>query len=135
LTASCVLCDGDGGELVWRNDLYRVVLAPEPDYPGFVRVIVNRHVKEMTDLDAEERDRLMRAVFVAEAALREVMGPDKVNLASMGNVVPHLHWHVIPRFRDDPRFPDPVWGPPLRPGRAVRPDWREAVRSALAARL
>jgi diadenosine tetraphosphate (Ap4A) HIT family hydrolase len=48
-------------------------------------------------------------VFAAEAALREVMAPDKINLASLGNVVPHLHWHVIPRFADDPHFPNPVW--------------------------
>jgi diadenosine tetraphosphate (Ap4A) HIT family hydrolase len=38
------------------------------------------------------------------------MAPDKINLASLGNVVPHLHWHVIPRFADDPHFPNPVWG-------------------------
>ena len=56
----------------------------------------------------------MRVVFAAEAALLEVMAPDKVNLASLGNVVPHLHWHVIPRFADDPHFPNPVWGIRLR---------------------
>jgi diadenosine tetraphosphate (Ap4A) HIT family hydrolase len=87
-----------------------VVRADEPDYPGFLRVILNAHVREMTDLPAADRQALMRVVFAAEAALREVMAPDKVNLASLGNVVPHLHWHVIPRFADDPHFPNPVWG-------------------------
>jgi len=52
----------------------------------------------------------MRVVFAVEAALRECLNPDKINLASFGNVVPHVHWHVIPRWRDDRFFPEPVWG-------------------------
>lgn len=106
----CPLCQTDGGSVLWRDAQCRVVRADEPDYPGFLRVILNAHVGEMTDLPAAEREALMRVVFACEAALREVMAPDKVNLASLGNVVPHLHWHVIPRFGDDPHFPNPVWG-------------------------
>jgi diadenosine tetraphosphate (Ap4A) HIT family hydrolase len=107
---ACPLCDTPGGKTLWRDDFCRVILADEPDYPGFLRVILNAHIKEMTDLSAADQLALMRVVFAVEAALREVMAPDKVNLASLGNVVPHLHWHVIPRFADDPHFPNPVWG-------------------------
>jgi diadenosine tetraphosphate (Ap4A) HIT family hydrolase len=106
---ACPLCDAPGGAVLWQDDFCRVVLADEPDYPGFLRVILHAHVKEMTDLPAADQQALIRVVFAAEAALREVMAPDKVNLASLGNVVPHLHWHVIPRFADDPHFPNPVW--------------------------
>jgi len=106
----CPLCQTDSGDVLWRDPFCRVVLADEPDYPGFLRVILNTHVKEMTDLSPADQAVLMQVVFAAEAALREVMQPDKVNLASLGNVVPHLHWHVIPRFADDPHFPNPVWG-------------------------
>jgi diadenosine tetraphosphate (Ap4A) HIT family hydrolase len=108
--ATCPLCDSLDAELLWQNTLCRVVLADEPDYPGFLRVIVNAHVREMTDLATSDRVEIMRVVFAAEAALRQVMRPDKINLASLGNVVPHLHWHVIPRFTDDPHFPNPIWG-------------------------
>jgi len=107
---SCPLCDTPGGTLLWQDDFCRVVRADEPDYPGFLRVILNAHIREMSDLSPVDQQALMRVVFAAEAALREVMAPDKVNLASLGNVVPHLHWHVIPRFADDPHFPNPVWG-------------------------
>ena len=107
---SCPLCDTPGGTLLWQDDLCRVVRVDEPDYPGFLRVILNTHVKEMTDLPAVDQQALLQAMLATEAALREVMRPDKVNLASLGNVVPHLHWHVIPRFADDPHFPNPVWG-------------------------
>ena len=108
--AVCQLCHSTGIPVLWQNTLCHIVLADEPDYPGFLRVILNAHVKEMTDLAASDRMEIMRVVFAAEAALRQVMRPDKINLASLGNVVPHLHWHVIPRFTDDPHFPNPIWG-------------------------
>jgi len=52
----------------------------------------------------------MRVVFAVESAVREVFTPDKVNLAAFGNMAPHLHWHIIPRFMQDAHFPNPVWG-------------------------
>ncbi len=91
-----------------------MVRADEPDYPGFCRVILARHAGEMTELDERERSRLMAVVFAVEEAVRATMRPDKVNLASLGNVVAHLHWHVVPRFRDDRHFPGAVWSAPRR---------------------
>jgi diadenosine tetraphosphate (Ap4A) HIT family hydrolase len=127
--AGCELCAGDGGVRLWRDAFARVVRVPDEAFPAFCRVIVARHVREMTDLGAPERERLMRVVFACEQALREVARPDKVNLASLGNQTPHLHWHVIGRFADDSRFPDPVWAPARR---AVRP--RQAPDDARLAR-
>ena len=126
----CTLCADPGGDLVWRDDALRVVLPVEPEYPGFTRAIWNAHVAEMTDLDAAQRERLMRAVWIVERVQRSVLAPDKVNLASLGNVVPHLHWHVIPRWRDDRHFPAPIWAAPA--GRDAAADARrERIRSLL----
>jgi diadenosine tetraphosphate (Ap4A) HIT family hydrolase len=127
---NCPLCDAPAGTVLWRDDFCRVVRADEPDHPGFLRVILNAHVKEMTDLPPAGREALMRVVFAAETALREVMAPDKVNLASLGNVVPHLHWHVIPRFGDDPHFPNPVWGEKQRETPHAAPTDLEAQLAA-----
>jgi len=133
---SCPLCDTLGGTLLWQDSFCRVVLADEPDYPGFLRVILNAHVKEMSDLSVSDQEKLMRAVFATEAALREVMQPDKINLASLGNVVPHLHWHVIPRFVDDPHFPNPVWGARLRDTpHATSPNLLERLTATLSQQL
>lgn len=107
---ACELCSTDGGTLVLRTELLRIVLVNETDHPGFCRVIVNNHVREMTDLDPSTLARVMAAVYAVEDALRDVMSPHKVNLASLGNVTPHVHWHVIPRFEDDAHFPQPIWG-------------------------
>jgi diadenosine tetraphosphate (Ap4A) HIT family hydrolase len=107
--AACELCNHDGGEVVWRGEKLRIVLVADAQYPGFCRVIWNAHAKEMTDLPPPDRSLLMMTVCKVEHAIREVMQPDKVNLASLGNVVLHLHWHVIPRYVDDAHFPSPVW--------------------------
>ncbi len=118
--SSCELCDSAGGQPLWQNELCRVVLVEDRDYPGFCRVILNRHVCEMTDLDAATRHTLMRVVFAVEQALRELMQPEKINLASLGNLVAHLHWHVIPRYRDDRHFPRPIWAEGAEPSRCPR---------------
>ncbi len=85
----------------------------------------------MTDLPAHERRHLMNLVFAVEAAVRRVALPDKVNLASLGNVVPHLHWHVVPRWNDDSHFPAPIWAASRRPGRARPALAAAALRAAL----
>jgi diadenosine tetraphosphate (Ap4A) HIT family hydrolase len=106
--AACELCE-EGGEVLFRNEQLRIVLVDDAQYPGFCRVIWNAHVSEMTDLQPEQRSVLMKTVCQVESALREVMQAEKINLASLGNMVPHLHWHLIPRFSDDAHFPSPVW--------------------------
>ncbi len=118
----CPLCREPGGQLVARTPNLRVVLVDDHDYyPGFVRVIWNAHAAEMSDLAADERAQLMAAVLVVETSLRQILAPKKINLASLGNQVPHLHWHVIARFSDDAHFPQPVWSARLRePGDALR---------------
>ena len=112
--AGCELCEQEGGPVVLANEWLRVVLVEEADFPGFARVIWNDHAREMTDLDAPARSRLMETVLAVERAQREVLKPTKINLASLGNLTPHLHWHVIPRFTDDSHFPQPIWGPRQR---------------------
>ncbi|OGI44971.1 MAG: HIT family hydrolase, partial [Candidatus Muproteobacteria bacterium RIFCSPHIGHO2_01_FULL_65_16] len=107
----CPLCRPENETVLWRDDHCRIVLVNDADHPAFCRVIWEVHVKEMTDLDEREQMHFMAIVFTLERALRELLKPDKINLASLGNQTPHLHWHVIPRFADDAHFPDPVWAP------------------------
>ncbi|OGB27847.1 MAG: histidine triad (HIT) protein [Burkholderiales bacterium RIFCSPLOWO2_02_FULL_57_36] len=106
---TCELCAQPGGEVLYRNEKFRVVLIDDAQYPGFCRVIWNEHVKEVTDLTVPDRALFMQAVWQVEAVVRAIMRPDKMNIASLGNIVPHLHWHVIPRFADDAHFPGPIW--------------------------
>lgn len=132
--SACEFCASPGGAVLWRDALCRVVRVDEPDYPGFCRVILARHAREMTDLQAGEREALMAVVWAVEQAVRETMKPDKMNLASLGNIVPHVHWHVIPRFADDRHFPGPIWAVPQRASSRV-PEREERARHLSAALL
>ena len=113
--AACPLCEGDGGLLVFRNDDLRIIQASEAGFPAFYRVVWNRHVAEFSDLSPTERQICMHAVAKVEQVLRSALQPAKINLAALGNMVPHLHWHVIARFDWDGHFPVPVWGESQRP--------------------
>lgn len=113
--SACPLCQADGGLLLHRDALLRVVRVTDtPAHPAFYRVILNAHVAEFSALPAPERQRLMDAVVAVEQVLIEQLRPSKINLASLGNVVPHLHWHVIARFADDAQFPAPIWAAAVR---------------------
>ena len=117
---ACPLCAGDGGVLVVRNDQLRVIQADEPGFPAFYRVVWNAHVAEFSELTDDERRVCMDAVVAVERALRTVLQPTKINLAALGNMVPHLHWHVVARFEWDSHFPAPLWAAAQRPHDAAR---------------
>jgi len=142
--SNCVLCKDvlspEEGELIWRGDDCRVILIHDPDLPGFCRVIWNRHMSEMSELTYGERDLLMNLVFAVERAIRQTMQPLKMNLASLGNQVPHLHWHVIPRYEDDAFFPNTAWSVRLREAspaviaerKKLATELPKAIRAAIA---
>ena len=131
----CPLCDIAPATIVWEDARCRVIGVDDAAHPGFCRVVWRAHVAEMTDLAAADRSHLFAVVMATEAALRALMQPDKINLASFGNMVPHLHWHVIPRFRDDRHFPESVWGPAQREGRIHAAPPPPALRTAIATAL
>ena len=143
-TADCPLCREEGGLLIARHARFRVIRSTGPDahdFPGFYRVVWSAHVPEWSDLPEPDQALCMRAVSVVERAVRDHLQPTKVNLAALGNVVPHLHWHVVARYDWDSRFPAPLWAPASRPADAARlaalcdrlPACDAAMAAALAA--
>ncbi|USX27540.1 HIT family protein [Oxalobacteraceae bacterium OTU3CINTB1] len=127
------------GVVIWSDDQLSVIAVEDAEYPGFTRVVWNAHVKEMTDLDAAERGHVMDVVFAVESAQRAVMAPEKINLASFGNMTPHVHWHVIPRYLDDAHFPNASFATAVRSGApevlAARRALVPALHAAIVERL
>ncbi|SUB81490.1 HIT domain [Pragia fontium] len=119
-TSSCSYCHPENEFVLWRDEQCRVLLVEQTDFTGWCRVVWNQHLAELSDLDEQQRHRMMQVVAEVEHNIRELMAPKKINLASLGTGLPHLHWHIIPRNEDDSHFPEPVWCQPLRPG-VVRP--------------
>lgn len=118
--AGCALCEAAGGRVLFENASLRVIHAQEAGFPGFYRVVWRSHAREFTDLSRDERVRCLDAVAAVESALRAHLAPTKVNVATLGNAVPHLHWHVIARFDWDSHFPAPVWAGASREAPADR---------------
>jgi len=133
--AGCPLCDGAGGRLVLDGERLRVIHADEAGFPAFYRVVWKDHVAEWSDLSEKERALCMEAVVLVERCLRDALAPAKINLAALGNQVPHLHWHVIARFDWDSRFPAPVWAPEQRGIDQDRVAWVQARLPAVEREL
>ena len=100
----CPLCNPKNEEIIYKNDLFRVILVNE--IPGYIRVITNKHIKEFSELNDKEAIDIMLAVKKIEKKMLEFLRPDKTNIASLGNMVPHLHIHIIPRYENDPWWPE-----------------------------
>jgi diadenosine tetraphosphate (Ap4A) HIT family hydrolase len=132
--AGCELCELSV-PAAWSGPKFSVIIVDDANHPGFCRVIWREHVREMSDLAREDRLLLNEAVFQVEQAVRETMQPLKVNVASLGNVVPHLHWHVIPRYADDAHFPAPVWAQATRQTDETVLAARRALLPGLAAAI
>lgn len=129
----CPLCDGAGGRLVWQGaragGALRVIHAQEAGFPAFYRVVWAAHVAEFSDLPDAQRQWYMDAVVAVELALRAMTpAPRKINLAALGNMVPHLHWHVIARYSGDSHFPGSVWA-------AAQRERNAALEAELTAQL
>ena len=100
---SCPLCNPTNEEVIFRNDLFRVILVDE--IPGYIRIIANRHIKEFSELSDEEAIKLTLAIKKIEKKMLNFLKPDKINIATLGNMVPHLHIHIIPRYKNDSWWP------------------------------
>ena len=116
----CVLCQEPGGQPIWQGEKLRLIRADEAGFPAFYRIVWNTHVAEFSDLSAAQRQHCMEAVALVEQVLRQQLQPTKINLATLGNVVPHLHWHIIARYDWDSHFPVPVWASAQRPRDSAR---------------
>ena len=133
LRPGCPLCDEPGGQLIVQTPQLRVIRAAEAGFPAFYRVVWQQHVAELSELSRAERQTCMDAVVAVEQALRRHLRPTKINLAALGNMVPHLHWHVIARFDWDSHYPAPVWAAKREGGDGVPEERLAAVTAALAA--
>ena len=101
---NCPLCNPLNEEIIFKNDFFRVILVNE--IPGYIRIITNKHIKEFSELSDKEAIELTLAIKKIEKVMLDFLKPDKINIATLGNMVPHLHFHIIPRYKNDPWWPE-----------------------------
>jgi diadenosine tetraphosphate (Ap4A) HIT family hydrolase len=100
----------DHWEIVARLSVSTLYLSTNQTYRGQCLLVLDlRHATRPDELTAEEWARFCDDLHRAEGVIARTVEPDHMNVAALGNVVPHLHWHIIPRYRDDPRWGAPIW--------------------------
>jgi diadenosine tetraphosphate (Ap4A) HIT family hydrolase len=133
------MCDkygAAGGPLhIAELETSRVFLHEDQFFPGYVLLVLRRHVTELYDLSVAERATLMEEVSRVAQALARVFRPVKMNYELLGNLVPHIHWHLVPRLATDPGLRGPIWTVEHQPAplaAAAARERIEAIRRALA---
>ena len=110
--AACVMCArvaGEGPLFVADLPTSRVYFNEDQFFPGWVFVVLKRHAVELYELEPGERAALIEDVNRVARALHRVYEPEKMNYELLGNQVPHIHWHLVPRLAGDPEPRWPVW--------------------------
>ena len=105
---NCSLCEKPGGKIIFEDSFCRIII-PDENIFGLQRIIWNQHVKEISELNQEELNHLFKKVCFVENSIKKTFSPNKINIASLGNHVPHLHLHIIPRWKTDPWWPNSIW--------------------------
>ena len=100
------------GDFIADCGLATASLHADQFFRGWTVLVLQHHVTELFQLSREARSALIEEVSRAAAALHATFQPIKVNYACLGNVLPHLHWHVIPRLVGDPAPREAVWAVP-----------------------
>jgi len=88
----------------------RLLLMNDQNYPWFILVPRKKDLVELTDLSLVEQNKVLKEINQISNILKSKFSAEKINIATLGNVVKQLHIHVIGRFEDDASYPSPVWG-------------------------
>ena len=128
--SACEACLGDwpaADHRIAELDLTVAYLHADQFFPGWVVLVFRRHATELFELTREERSRLIEDVNTVAQALAAAFEPVKVNYGLLGNQLPHIHWHVIPRLAGDPAPREAVWGVRHEPVRLPAEQLRERI--------
>jgi len=107
--------------MIYENDL--VIVEIEPSEIPWVKVFTQRKIKEFSECTATEKTEIFRIIDIVEKSMLYYFDADKINIASFGNLLPHVHWHVMARFEGDSYFPEPMWGTQQRESQLDLPNF------------
>ena len=111
----CPMCcrwDADSELQIIELPQSYVILNRDQYFPGYTLLFTKVHATELFHLGQDMRSALMEEVTLVAQALYTVFTPDKINYELLGNMVPHIHWHIVPRFSSEPLWPRPIWADP-----------------------
>jgi diadenosine tetraphosphate (Ap4A) HIT family hydrolase len=114
----------------WVMDLTlcQIRLSHNASFPWILLIPKDKYVTEIIDLPPHEQHLLIEEIAKASHVMKTLFNPHKLNIASLGNVVPQLHVHIIARYENDPVWPNPVWN-------TVKAEYDEAQKNDLILKL
>ncbi len=127
---SCPLCskwDLEPDLRIAEFDVCYALLNRDQFFPGYTFVVSKKHVTELFHMDENARNMVMEEVTRIAKALDALFRPDKINYELLGNMVPHMHWHIIPRFRKDKLWPRPIWSEPHTEQSLTKAEYAERI--------
>lgn len=99
----------DSSEFIIDLKLCQVRLSKNAAFPWILLIPKPENIIELIDLSVADQHQLMNEIAAASSSMKDLFTPDKLNVATLGNVVPQLHIHIIARYKSDPIWPNPVW--------------------------
>lgn len=94
--------------IIYENKLIKVEI--EKSEIPWLKIFTQESIKEFSQCDMETKSEILRALDIIEKQMLEYFKPEKINIASFGNYVPHVHFHIMARFKEDSFFPESMWG-------------------------
>jgi diadenosine tetraphosphate (Ap4A) HIT family hydrolase len=118
-------------DILYQNQFLRVEI--EPFEIPWLKIFTIEPYKELSECSFELRLEIFKMVDFLEKEMISYFHPDKINIASFGNYVPHVHFHIQARFKNDSFFPEPTWGKKMRISELCLPldDFYEQLKEKL----
>lgn len=104
------------------NNQYINIQIEESEIP-WLKIFTNKKHKEFSDCPVETKQEIFRLLEIIEKEMIKYYNPEKINIASFGNYVPHVHFHIMARFKEDSYFPEPMWGKKQREAKLDLPSF------------
>jgi len=106
--------------IIYQNELVKVEI--EASEIPWLKIFTQQPIKEFSQCNAETKSEIWRILDIVEKEMLIYFNPDKINIASFGNYVPHVHFHIQARFKNDSYFPEPTWGKKQRKSNLILKD-------------
>jgi len=94
--------------IIYKNDLIRIEI--ENSEIPWLKIFTQESYKEFSECPKDTKQQIWNTLDLIEKEMLNYFSPDKINIASFGNYVPHVHFHIMARFKGDSYFPEPMWG-------------------------
>ncbi|WP_236583209.1 HIT family protein [Nitratiruptor sp. YY08-13] len=116
--------------MIYENEY--ITIESEPSEVLWLKIFAKQKCKEMSECNEKTKEAIYKALEIIEKEMIDYFKPDKINIASFGNYVPQVHWHIQARFENDSFFPEPLWGKKQREGNVQLPSTAEFVKRVRA---